>query len=255
MAFLGPFLEQELREDVERLGLGRADDERRHRRLAPRGEAVADPLLRADERERVDELVRARPRSPRAAARRGRAPGSARPPPPSRSGGRARCRSSCPSRPCRRRRGRGSGFSASRSASTSSPTSTLTVAAISKPSGAPAMLGAERVVEALGVDEDRQPAVGDLRGERDVLRADRGEVDRDVGAQRPHHHLQRLAEARWRPARRTGCGSARPRARRPRAGARCARSRCTRASSRAACPTAGRASPRRPAAPRCRDRG
>ena len=87
------------------------------------------------------------------------------------------------------------GFRASRSASTSSPTRTLTVARdLEALGGAPAMLGAERVVEALGVDEDRQPAVGDLRGERDVLRPDRGEVDRDVGAQRPHHHLQRLAE-------------------------------------------------------------
>ena len=42
-------------------------------------------------------------------------------------------------------------------------------------------------------EEDGQPAVGDLGGERDVLRADRGEVDGDVGAP-VEDRLERLAE-------------------------------------------------------------
>ncbi len=43
-------------------------------------------------------------------------------------------------------------------------------------------------------EEDRQPAVGDLRAERDVLRSDRRDVDRDVVARRMHDELERLAE-------------------------------------------------------------
>ena len=68
---------------------------------------------------------------------------------------------------------------------------------MSKP-GAPAALrerGAVHVREALRREEDRQPAVGDLGGERDVLRPDRGEVDRHLAAQRVDDDLQRLAEA------------------------------------------------------------
>src|SRR5436190_5303394 len=42
--------------------------------------------------------------------------------------------------------------------------------------------------------EDRVPTVGDLRGERDVLRSFRRDVDRNVGAQRVRDRLQRLAE-------------------------------------------------------------
>src|SRR5207248_6723781 len=53
---------------------------------------------------------------------------------------------------------------------------------------------AEGVVEALRVDEDRQPAVRDLGGEGDVLRADRREEDRNVRPERPEHQLQRLPE-------------------------------------------------------------
>src|SRR5581483_8296130 len=66
MAFLGPFFarrpasEDELGEHLERLRLRRADDERRHRRLPPRLEPLPDARLRADERDRVDELVRNR---------------------------------------------------------------------------------------------------------------------------------------------------------------------------------------------------
>src|SRR5690349_23436510 len=44
--------------------------------------------------------------------------------------------------------------------------------------------------------EDRVPTIRDLRGERDVLRSLRREVDRDVGAQRMRDRLQRLAETR-----------------------------------------------------------
>ena len=54
---------------------------------------------------------------------------------------------------------------------------------------------AVRLAESLGREEDREPAVGDLRRQRDVLRADRGEVDRHVGAQRVDDQLERLAEA------------------------------------------------------------
>ena len=43
-------------------------------------------------------------------------------------------------------------------------------------------------------EEHRQPAVGDLGGERDVLRPLGAEVDRDVGAQRVDRRLQRLAQ-------------------------------------------------------------
>ena len=42
--------------------------------------------------------------------------------------------------------------------------------------------------------EHRQPAVGDLGRQRDVLRALGREIDRQVGAQRVHDRLQRLAE-------------------------------------------------------------
>ena len=53
----------------------------------------------------------------------------------------------------------------------------------------------EGVVEALGRDEDGEPAVGDLGREGDVLRPQGREVDRDLGAQRAQHQLQRLAES------------------------------------------------------------
>ena len=53
---------------------------------------------------------------------------------------------------------------------------------------------AERFLDAVGREEDREPAVGDLGRERDVLRPDRGEVDRDVGPARVHDDLERLAE-------------------------------------------------------------
>ena len=43
--------------------------------------------------------------------------------------------------------------------------------------------------------EDRDPAVGDLGGLGDVLGPLRAEPDRDVGAQRVHDRLERLAEA------------------------------------------------------------
>ena len=46
-----------------------------------------------------------------------------------------------------------------------------------------------------GREEDRQPAVGDLAGQLQVLRTDRGQVDRDVLAHRVHGQPQRLAGA------------------------------------------------------------
>ena len=102
--------------------------------------------------------------------------------------------------------------------------------------------------DAVRREEDRQPAVGDLRRQRDVLRPDRREVDRDVGAARVHDDLERLAEAgRVRAAVRDVVVLAVVLERLlARSGSR-ARSRRTRACARAACRTAGRASPRRPA--------
>ena len=47
----------------------------------------------------------------------------------------------------------------------------------------------------LGVEEDRQPAVGDLGGLLDVLGAERRDVDRDGVALGVGEDLQRLAEA------------------------------------------------------------
>ena len=53
----------------------------------------------------------------------------------------------------------------------------------------------ERRARLLRRPEDREPAVPDLGRLRDRLRGDRGDVDRDLGAQRPCHQLERLAEA------------------------------------------------------------
>src|SRR3981081_2570512 len=53
-------LELKLRNHLQRLGLWRADDERRYGRLVPRCQPVANALLRSDERHRIDELVRNR---------------------------------------------------------------------------------------------------------------------------------------------------------------------------------------------------
>jgi len=50
------------------------------------------------------------------------------------------------------------------------------------------------VAELVGHEEDGEPAVGDLGGHLDVLRADRRDDDGDVGPQRVMHELQRLAE-------------------------------------------------------------
>src|SRR4029453_11073666 len=46
-----------------------------------------------------------------------------------------------------------------------------------------------------GVVEDTEPAVGDLAGQLEVLRADRGQVDRYVVADRPDSELQCLARS------------------------------------------------------------
>ena len=55
---------------------------------------------------------------------------------------------------------------------------------------------AERVSGLLRRPEDREPSVRDVEGLRNRLRAHDGEVDGDVGAERPRHQLQRLAEPR-----------------------------------------------------------
>ena len=108
----------------------------------------------------------------------------------------------------------------------------------------------EDVPRPLRRPEDRQPAVADLEGQLDRLRRDRGEVDRDLRAQRPHHQLQRLPEPGAALDRDVVVRSVvlEPLAAKRSRG----RSRRTRASSRAASPTPGRASPRRPAAPTSR---
>src|SRR5262249_52621526 len=55
---------------------------------------------------------------------------------------------------------------------------------------------AVNVAAALRREEDRQPAVGDLRCERDVGGADGSEVHRNLGAEWTQQELQRLAETR-----------------------------------------------------------
>ena len=47
-----------------------------------------------------------------------------------------------------------------------------------------------------GREEDRQPAVGDLRRERDILGADGGKIDGNARTQRMDDQLERFAEAR-----------------------------------------------------------
>ena len=54
----------------------------------------------------------------------------------------------------------------------------------------------EDLARALGLEEERDPAVRDLERELDRLRPHRREVDRDLGAKRARHQLQRLAEPR-----------------------------------------------------------
>ena len=54
----------------------------------------------------------------------------------------------------------------------------------------------ECVARPFGREEDRQPAVGDLECEPDVLRAQGGEIDRNRVTKWPHHQFQRLPQAR-----------------------------------------------------------
>src|SRR5436190_21591739 len=195
MAFLGTFLQLELREDVERIGLGRADDERRHRGLPPGRQAVADPLLRPDERERVDERV---------GHGRGRVAllaveielldpvGLGLPAVPADE--RVvevlplRAHSADVERDVRLQRvAKRRDVVAHEDAHSRRDLEALPRAPDARP---------ERRVEALGIDEDREPAVRDLGCERNVPGADRREVDRHLGAQRPQHELQRLPEPR-----------------------------------------------------------
>ena len=91
--------EDELGHELERLGLGGADDHRGDAALLPRLEPVGDALPRAEERDLVDQLVGHRRDRLAPSCRRGRGPGSPSPRPRSRSGTRGRCRSSCPRAP------------------------------------------------------------------------------------------------------------------------------------------------------------
>ncbi len=85
---------------------------------------------------------------------------------------------------------------------TSSPTATMPPATISRAPRSserlalPAASGvAPGLVHLLGRVEERQPAVGVLRGALDVLLAQRRDVDRDRRTLGLGQHLQRLAEA------------------------------------------------------------
>ena len=99
-------------------------------------------------------------------------------------------------------------------ASRSSPMTTGTVGTTSKPSivlpglgRGPRAIVVQRLRRVLGRVEDRQPAVGDLAGQLEVLRPDGGEVDRDVLAHRVHGELAAPCPAR----RAAAACSARPR--------------------------------------------
>src|SRR4051812_25494567 len=187
-------LEDELGQRLQRLGLRGAQDECRHGRLAPGLEPLGDPLLRPDQRDGVDELVgHRRDRFPLLAAEvelldplgillpavaadervvevpalRAHAADIERDVRPER----VAQRSHVVADEHARRRG---DLEAGRSGREARP---------------------EGLAEALRRHEDRQPAVGDLGRERDALRPECREVDRDLGAQRAQHQLQRLAEA------------------------------------------------------------
>ncbi len=172
--------------------------------------------LRADQVDVLDHRGRHAPRRPRPCGRRGRRPGSSRTRPRSRAARTRPCGSCGPWRPCRRCRGRASGRSRSAQASTSSPDDRRHHAGhLEVVGGAPGArageaLGQRLAVEAVGLgrEEHRQPAVADLGRQGHVLRALGAEVDRDVGAQRAHDRLERLAEPGA--ARRGASGSARP---------------------------------------------
>ena len=117
------------------------------------------------------------------------------------SGPPARCRSSAPGCPSRRRRARRTARIGSAQARGSAPTTSGTVGTTSKsvagscrpgpgrPRSSAELLGGE-----LGCVEDRQPAVGDLPGQLEVLRA-RPRPGRSGGplADRRDGQLQRLA--------------------------------------------------------------
>ena len=72
-----------------------------------------------------------------------------------------------------------------RACSTSSWIAIETIGAMSKssserpPRAAPSSSERPEHVDVLGREDRREPAVGDLGGERRVLRPDRGDVDRD----------------------------------------------------------------------------
>ena len=62
-----------------------------------------------------------------------------------------------------------------------------------RPAARPAAIVRVQLGRVLGREEHRQPAVGDLAGQLQVLRPDRGQVDRDVLAYRVQGEPQRLA--------------------------------------------------------------
>ena len=230
-------------------------------RLAPGLEVVADLLYRTDQRDVLDH---------------GGGDGRRRvvlapvevgvldlvwPPPRSPCGRRRRSGSSSPWRPCRRCRARGTGRNPSAAASVSS---LITVGAKASTSKSAALRRAARPGEALvegglegghrlGGEEDGEPAVGDLRGQGDVLRALGPQDDRDVGPQRVHDRLERLAQAG---AARIGQRVVRARrwSRASRGRGPGARRRRTRGCGPGGRGRAGRTSPRPPGVPRRRGR-
>ena len=190
------------------------DQQRRDDRLAPRLEVVADLLLRSDQRELLDQLRRDRGRRLVLVAAQVQLLDLARPPARSPSGSRRWRGSSCPCAPIPPKYRAYIGRSASAAASTSSVTISGTVAATSNSSARAARAGrCEPLVERLAVEvvvvgrvEQRQPAVAQLAGERDVLRTLGGEVDRDVA--RAAGGCSTSAACRARCRRATAAGSA-----------------------------------------------
>ena len=162
----------QLREAVLRGPRHRRDAQRPDAGVAVDGEPLAHVVRRAAERDDVDQLVGQRRAAPPRACRRGRGPGPRARRPRSRSAARAGCRSSACASPSRRRRARGSGRIASRAPARSSVTNTLTVGAMSKPSrsrparAAPSSSYGAELGDVLGREQRRDPAVGDLAGQR-----------------------------------------------------------------------------------------
>ena len=118
-----------------------------------------------------------------------------------RSPSRWRCggRSSSSPSPCRRctaRHGRGPGWPRRRgsSATETGTDAQMSIVGGSRPAARAALVDpGDGPAARLRVEEDRQPAVGDLTGQVEILRTERGQVDRDLRPDRLQRQHQRLA--------------------------------------------------------------